>query len=137
MRIYFATLVTFFVINFSQFWCLSRSFFPNFGQGPFSKLLEKALILVMYYIVFHFRWRPIPGCDRYVWNCWWSVWIQISPVSFPRICNLLSAIFRLWGFTTYLGRFRFRVFFGMYYLSNPFKPDGLFFHYQLDQSISV
>ena len=40
-RIYFATLVMFYVVNFSQILMLNRSFFPNFGQGPFPKIAGK------------------------------------------------------------------------------------------------
>ena len=36
-RIHFATLVMFYVVNFSQILMLSRSFFPNFGQNYWKK----------------------------------------------------------------------------------------------------
>ena len=50
---YISTLVMFYAINFSQFWCC-RSFFPNFGQGPFPKIAGKALI-------YWFSW-PLVAC---------------------------------------------------------------------------
>ena len=42
LRIYFATLVMFYVVNFLPFLLLSRSFFSNFGQGPFPKIAGKS-----------------------------------------------------------------------------------------------
>ena len=38
-------LSLFYVVNFSQFWCLSRSFFPNFGLGPFPKIAGKSPVI--------------------------------------------------------------------------------------------
>ena len=45
LRIYFATLVMFYVVNFSQFWCKVAYFFPILARGLFPKLLEKALLV--------------------------------------------------------------------------------------------
>ena len=41
MSIHFATLVMFYVVKFLPILMLSRSFFPNFGQGPFPKIAGK------------------------------------------------------------------------------------------------
>ena len=36
----------FYVVYFSQFDCLSRSFFPNFGREPFLKIAGKSPVFV-------------------------------------------------------------------------------------------
>ena len=46
MRIYFATLVMFYVVNFVKISMFSRSFIPNFGQWPFPTIAGKSSVLV-------------------------------------------------------------------------------------------